>query len=212
MGASDDPDTRQLIERASGGCQEAREQLLARYRGQLRRMVAMRMDDRLSPRVDPSDVVQEALVDASRRLTEYLQSRPVSFYPWLRQIAFNRLVDLHRAHIRSDKRSVKREQSMPISDASATWLAEGFLARDTGPVRRLLRAELRARVQQILAKLSEYDREIILLRHLEELSSAECAEVLGITEAATKQRHVRAVQRLRALLADETWGAYDGPH
>jgi RNA polymerase sigma-70 factor (ECF subfamily) len=169
-------------------------------------MVAARMDERLSARVDPSDVVQDALTVASERLAEYLRARPIPFYPWLRQIAWNRLVDLHRSHVMTDKRSVAREEPWRVSDASTHRLAERLLARETGPLKRLLKDEMRARVRATLDRLSEDDREILLLRHVEQLNGAESAALLGISEAAAKQRHVRAVRRLRRLLEDELSG------
>jgi RNA polymerase sigma-70 factor (ECF subfamily) len=201
-----DPETEELLGRARCGDRSAVEQLLARHRGRLRQMIVVRMDQRLSARIDPSDVVQEALAVAAKRLPEYLRAPPVSFYPWLRRIAWERLVEAHRRHLRARKRSVSREEIWGLSDASAMQLADRLAARDTSPLARLLRAELCARVQTILARLAAGDREILLLRHLEQLSSAECAEVLGVSEEAAKKRYLRAVQRFRRQLGDETPG------
>ena len=204
LGGFEDPETEDLLDRVRRGDESARGQLLARYRDRLRRMVAVRMDDRLSRRVDPSDVVQEAMAVALDRLPEYVRDRPISFYPWLRRIAWNRLVDLYRAHVMTDRRSVRREEPIGISDASAMQLAERLMARDSGPVKRVLREEMRARMRSTLAELRSEDREILLLRHLEELSSAECAAILEISESAARQRHVRAVRRLREVLGERT--------
>jgi RNA polymerase sigma-70 factor (ECF subfamily) len=198
----EDSETTELLTRAGDGDHSAVEQLLARHRDRLRRMVAVRMDDRLAARVDPSDVVQETLAMAAHRLSEYLRRPPLPFYPWLRQIACNRLADLCRRHIQVGKRSVRREEQLGLSDASALQLADRVVARGSSPLKRLLREELRARVRAALAALPTMDREILILRHLEQLSFAESAVVLGISETAAKQRHVRALRRIRRLLDD----------
>ena len=169
-------------------------------------MVVVRMDARLSARIDPSDVVQEAMAVAMKKLPAYLSEPAVSFYPWLRRIAWERLVDAHRRHIRAGKRSVSREERLGLSDTSAMQLADRLMASGTNPLARLLRDELCTRVQAILARLATGDREILLLRHLEQLSSVESAEVLGVSEEAAKKRYLRAVQRFRRLLGDETPG------
>src|SRR5438132_202303 len=155
-------DTETLLERAGGGDRAAREELLARFQGRLRQMVAFRLDRRVAARLDPSDVVQEALADAARKLSEYLQTRPLPFYPWLRQLAWQRLVELHRRHIYAQKRSVTREevQSVPLTDESAMELA-GRLMAGGSPVGRLLREELRSRVHAVLEQLPPRDREVL---------------------------------------------------
>jgi RNA polymerase sigma-70 factor (ECF subfamily) len=163
-------------------------------------MVAARMDDRVAPRVDPSDVVQEALVVAHGRLAEYLRQADVPFYPWLRQIAWDRLVEAHRQHIHADKRSVRREVSMQLSDASAMYLAHEMATSAASPSKNLVRKELRGRIRVILGELAHLDREILVLKHLEELSNAECAAVLGITVVAVKKRYLRALSRVRNLM------------
>src|SRR5947208_13646251 len=114
-----DPDTDVLVDRAASGDGSARQQLLVRHRGRLRQMVAVRLDPRLAARVDPSDVVQEALADAARKLDGYLRDRPLPFYPWLRRLAWERIVLLHRRHVRSQRRSVTREERpMELPDGS----------------------------------------------------------------------------------------------
>jgi len=183
-----DVDTDRLLKRARGGDRSAVEQLLDKYRGRLRGMVAVRMDDRLSARVDPSDVVQEALMVASERLPSYLAHPTLPFYLWLRRIAWERLVDLHRRHIRADRRSVLREEPLAISGDSAIQLADRLFAGGTGPLKRLLRAELVARIRAAVGRLAEGDREILLLRHLEQLKLVDCALVLQISQTAAKKR------------------------
>jgi RNA polymerase sigma-70 factor (ECF subfamily) len=194
-----DPDTDVLLEMARGGDAPAREQLLSRHRARLLRMVAVRLDRRLAARVDPSDVVQEALAEAARRMPEYLRDGPLPFYPWLRRLAWERLVKLHRRH-RARKRSVLREEDWPLPDESAAELAQRLLASGTSPSRRIVRQELRERVRAALAELAARDREVLVLRYLEQLSTAETAAVLDISEGAVKVRHLRALERLRGLL------------
>jgi RNA polymerase sigma-70 factor (ECF subfamily) len=155
------------------------------------------MDRRLAARVDPSDVVQDALAEADRRLTDYLVREPLPFYPWLRRLALDRLGDLYRHHIRAGKRSVRREEEQALPDESALELARRLLAPGSSPSKHLLRKELHARVRQALHGLTERDREVLVLRHLEHLSVRQTAEVLGLTEGAVKSRHLRAVERLR---------------
>src|SRR5947199_4295375 len=117
------PDTEQLVERAAHGDAAARQQLLTRHRPRLRRMVAVRLDRRLAARVDPSDLVQETLAEAAEDLSDYLRRRPIPFYPWLRQIACQRLIDVHRRHLHAGKRSVTREEPPALTDQSALELA-----------------------------------------------------------------------------------------
>jgi RNA polymerase sigma-70 factor, ECF subfamily len=202
MAASGEPDTEQLLRRAAGGDRSAVEQLLVRHDKRLHRLIGLRMDRRLSGRIDPADVVQEALADAVRRLDDYLRDRPLPFYPWLRQLALERLAKVHRQHIHAQKRSVRREEPPPLPGESALELANRLLARGSSPSARLRAAELRARVESALAQLSETDREVLVLRHLEQLSGREVAAVLNISEGAVYNRHLRALGRFRALLRD----------
>src|SRR5713226_4355395 len=135
--APQDSETEQLIERAGRGDGLARQELLVRHQARLRQMIAVRMDRRLGARLDPSDVVQEVFADACQKLTDYLQKRPLPFYPWLRQLAWERLVKLHQRHIQAQKRSTTREQheEMALSDESAMALANRLLASASSPSR-----------------------------------------------------------------------------
>jgi RNA polymerase sigma-70 factor (ECF subfamily) len=198
------PETEELIERAGRGDDPARQALLARHRARLRRMVAVRMDPILAARVDPSDVVQEALAEAHRTLDAYLRDRPLPFYPWLRRLAWERLARLYRRHVRSHRRSLLREgvEGPVLPDRSALALAERLVASGTSPSRHLLREEMRDRVRGALAALGERDREVLALRFLEGLSTAETAVVLGVSEEAIKSRQRRALARFRDLLDD----------
>jgi RNA polymerase sigma-70 factor (ECF subfamily) len=196
-----EPDTDLLLRQAAAGDEHARSRLLDRHRDRLRRMVAVRADPRVTARVDPSDVVQEILMEATVRLDRYIQDRPVPFYPWLREIARQRLIELHRRHVRARRRTVTREEAPAgLPDHSAAALADRLFARQSSPSARLLRDERRARVRAALAALPEPDREVLVLRILEELPARDVAGVLGVSEAAVRSRQVRALERLRALL------------
>jgi RNA polymerase sigma-70 factor (ECF subfamily) len=201
---SQEPNTDQLLALAADGDESARGRLLDQHRQRLRSMVAIRMDPRLTARVDPSDLVQDTLTEAHRRLDEYLCDRPLPFYPWLRQLAFDRLIDLHRRHVRSSRRAVSREVpgEMQLSDGSVHELARRLHGSASSPSARLGRKESRARLRAALSELPDIDREVLVLRHLEELPSAEVAAVLGISGRAESMRHLRALERLRKLLDD----------
>jgi RNA polymerase sigma-70 factor (ECF subfamily) len=194
--------TDQLLDAASQGDGAARARLLDRHRQRLRQMIALRLDRRLAARIDPSDVVQEALIVADRQLDCYLRERPLPFYPWLRQIAWERLIELHRKHVRARRRSVMREEPLEaaLSDESAQELIQRVLARGSSPSARLDREEQRQQIEKALEQLAERDREILVLRHLERLSTEEIAAVLGISVGAVYTRHLRALERLGNLL------------
>jgi RNA polymerase sigma-70 factor (ECF subfamily) len=202
MKASHQPDTEELLTRAGQGDALARQELLVRHRPRLKQMVALRIDRRMAARVDPSDVVQDALADAAQNLSDYLKTRPLPFYPWLRQFAWERLLQLHRFHLRSQRRSVDREQVriFDLPGDSEAALADILVQSGHGPAARLVRDELRQRVQAALEALEPRDREVLVLRYLEQLTSMEIAAVLGKTDSAVKGRHRRALERLRRLL------------
>ncbi len=193
--------TNELIERAVAGDESARVELLELYRDHLRRMVTARLDRRLQPRVDASDVVQDALTDAAGQLEAYLRDQPLPFLPWLRQLACEWICKTHRRHLDSQNRSVTRERpAAAFSDESAVELGRQFVAPDTSPSNRMLRQELRDSVMTAVEELSARDREVLLMRHIEKLGTAEIAEVMGLTEAGVKARLHRALARLRAKL------------
>ncbi len=203
MNTVSEPDTEELLALTAQGNIAARQQLLVRHRKRLVKMVAVRLDRGVAARLDPSDVVQEALVEAAQQLDEFLRSRPLPYYAWLRQFAWERLVKLHRHHIRSKKRSVTREEpwSMPLPDNSVLCLAR-LAAGGASPSQALIRNELRQRLRAALEGLAPHDREILVMRNLEQLPIAEIAEILGLTEGAVKVRHLRALRRLRSILGE----------
>jgi RNA polymerase sigma-70 factor (ECF subfamily) len=202
------PDAEELLRLAGTGDAAARQQLLILHRDRLRRMVAVRLDPRLAARVDPSDVVQEALLAADRKLDRYLRERPVPFYPWLRRLAWEHLVKLHERHVLARKRSVLREEPgiLALPEDSAVRLAQRLAGDGTSPSHGLVRKEQRERVRAALAKLPAGDREVLVLRYLEQLSTADVAGVLGIGEGAVKMRHRRALDRLSRTLTGGSEG------
>jgi RNA polymerase sigma-70 factor (ECF subfamily) len=199
----DSATTADLLDRVSAGDASAEADLFGRHREPLRRMVAIRMDQSLQHRFDPSDVVQDALAEAHRRLPQFAADRPVAFYPWLRQIAWEKLVALHRRHAGASKRTVHREEPLVprLPDESAVLLADRLAARTSSPSQEALRRELQDRIRLALADLSDNDREVIVLRHLEDLTFRETADVLGISESAVYSRYRRAVTHLHQKLS-----------
>ncbi|MBI3864625.1 MAG: sigma-70 family RNA polymerase sigma factor [Planctomycetia bacterium] len=198
-------DTDLLLKRAETGDEAAVDTLLLRHRHRLRAMVGARLDRRVAARIDPSDVVQESLLEAYRRLPDYLADRQVPFYPWLRQIAWERLVRLQRRHLVARKRAVGREVALDavLSDDSMAVLASRLHKTGVGPPPRVVNAELRGRIQAALEQVSEADREVVILRHLEQLSIREIMAVLDLKESAVKLRLLRALERLRSYLDDD---------
>jgi RNA polymerase sigma-70 factor, ECF subfamily len=200
-----DIDTDQLLRHARTGDAPAVAALLERYRQRLNQMVQVRLDPRVRCRIDPSDVVQETLFAASQKMSTYLADQPLPFYPWLRQIAWEKLVHLHDRHLRAAKRSVAREQFQraELSDESAIDLAQRLIGDASSPSAAAVRHELRQRVRQALDDLADADREMLLLRYLEQMPSKEIAAVMGTSEAAVNMRHMRALERMRRVLASD---------
>jgi RNA polymerase sigma-70 factor, ECF subfamily len=196
--ASDSTETRLLLEQARAGQPQARDRLLDRHRAYLRRMVEVRLDPRLRPRVDPSDVVQDAQIEALRRLESYLSRPPMPFRLWLRQIAYDRLLMLRRRHVGAARRSVDRDVALP--DQSSLQLAQQLLAAGPTPSEDFVVQELGRRVRRALAELPDGERDVLILRNLEGLSNQETAELLHIDPATASRRYGRAVIRLREVL------------
>ncbi len=188
-------DSGELIERARGGDPAAAGAILTAQRDRLRRMIVGRLDRRLAARLDPSDVVQEALAAAARSLPGYLRNPPLPLFPWLCQFARERLAKLHRRHIRAGRRSIAREECR--GDGSPIRLPD---AVGSSPCERLIRDETRQRVRDAILRLPEDDRRILVLRDIESLPVAGVAEAMGISEGAARVRHLRALRRLQLLL------------
>jgi RNA polymerase sigma-70 factor (ECF subfamily) len=208
MGTSmrdDDRDSADLLRRAAAGDQASWQALLARHEGRLRRMVNFRMDRRLQGRLDPSDVIQEVYLEVAAHLNDYLREPGLPFHLWLRGIAGNKLLELHRHHLGTEMRDAGREVSLyrgAIPEASSADLAARLLGRLTRPSEAAVRDETKLRLQEALNSLEPLDREVLALRHFEQLSTAEAAQVLGIKEAAAGKRYLRALKRLKDILAE----------
>jgi RNA polymerase sigma-70 factor (subfamily 1) len=199
----DATETRAMLEKAARHDLSAVDRLLACHREPLRRMIAARLDRSVGQREDASDVVQSVLLEASRRLTDYLQNPALPFPLWIRQIARDRLIDVNRRHRLAARRSVARER--PISahafiDRSSLDLAMELRDPQATPAADAIRRELVERFHAALEGLGEDDREILLLRHFEHLSNSETARTIGLSEAAAGMRYLRALRRLRTVL------------
>lgn len=193
-------DTEELLERSARGDASAVQSLLVRNRDRLHKMIRFRMDERLQSRFDPSDVVQETFIKASEKLPQFLADRPLPFYPWLRQIAWEQLVALQRRHLHAGVRSVAREIPARVSDESVAILTHQFVSSGSSPSQQVVRQEICDRVRSALEELSAEDRDLLLMRHLEQLRVSEIAVLVEISEAAVKSRLRRALERLQSAL------------
>ncbi len=193
-----DPDT---LHRLRAADEQALGTVLDRFRERLTRVIRLRMDPRLNGRVDAEDVLQDTFFAAAQRLQHFAKN-DASTFVWLRGIAMQTLVDVTRHHLHAAKRGVGAERKIagPGPDATAAHLADQLFGAQTTPTRAAVRAEMIERLQLVLEELSETDREILVLRHFEELTNNQAAEVLGLHKAASTNRYVRALRRLRAAL------------
>ncbi len=196
----DSTNTQLLLKRVLSGDREALNRLFEQHRPYLRRLMELRMAQKLKTRVDPSDVVQETQIEVARRIDDYLQRRPMSFRVWLRKTANEQMMMMmmYRRHVGAQRRSVEREVSLP--DHSSVALARQLIKG--GPSQELQRRELAAQVRKAVESLPEADREILLMRNFEELTNQEAAEVLELDGAAASKRYGRALVRLRNVLVD----------
>jgi RNA polymerase sigma-70 factor (ECF subfamily) len=194
----DSGEIRDLLRRALAGERQAFEELFARYRPYLCQFVELRLDPQLRSRLDPSDVVQDAQIEAYRRLKGLSGEPAMPFRLWLRQIAQDRILRLHRHHVATARRATGRQQQLP--DHSSRVLAEQLLASGSTPSEQVNRRDLAQRLGQALEQLTEGDREILLLRNFEGLSNQEVGHLLGIEPATASQRHGRAMLRLHNVL------------
>jgi RNA polymerase sigma-70 factor (ECF subfamily) len=195
--------TADLLQRAAQGDQPALQELLEQHRPRLQRMVRLRLSRRLQGRIDEEDVLQEALIEAARKLPEYFQNPAAPFYLWLRQLVLLKLAELHRHHLGTQMRDADREVSIycgALPEADSVSLAAHLLGTLTSPSQAAIKAERRLRLQEVLNSMEPLDREVLALRHLEQLSNAETAGVLGLTPSGATARHMRALKRLRTIL------------
>ncbi len=196
--------TNRLLLGAADGDRESLGALLTRHEDRLRRMVAFRLDPRLQGRIAPEDVLQEVYLTASEHLIDYLGRPAMPFFLWLRGIAGHKLLELHRSHLGARMRDVRREVSLhrgALPDATSAALAAQLLGHHTRPSEAAVRAEAKIRLQEALNGMDPLDREVLALRHFEQLTNAEAARVLQIKEAAAGKRYLRALGRLREILS-----------
>jgi RNA polymerase sigma-70 factor (ECF subfamily) len=198
----DQQDTEQLLAAAREGDSSAVNQLLDRHRGAIRQMIDLRMDQMIKRRVDASDIVQEVMIEANRRLAEFLKNPVMPFHLWLRQMAKDRLIDAHRRHRGAGRRSLDREQPLVTvagSESSVDLIAQ-IRDSELTPAAAATWRELQSRFQQACEQLDDLDQEIVLLRHFEHLSNSEAAAVLQLSPQAASMRYLRAMRRLRQFM------------
>jgi RNA polymerase sigma-70 factor (ECF subfamily) len=194
---------RDLLARAAAGDQEALRQLFSRYRDRLKRMVHLRLSRRLSGRLDDSDVVQEALLEISRKLPEYAKAPELPLFLWLRHMTGLKLSEIHRRHLGTQLRDADREVSLhrgALPEADSASLAAQLLGKLTTPSQAAIKAEQRIYVQEALNSMDPVDREVLALKHFEQLSTSEIAQVLGLSKAGAGSRYLRAIKRLRDIM------------
>src|SRR5215475_8256765 len=218
MGSAMSADTRtneELLDAARHGDETALAVLVERHRGRLERMVRLRMDRRLQGRVDPADVVQEAYLAVRGKFAQYGADLRLPFFLWLRLEVGQKLVDVHRFHLGAQMRDAGQEVSLhqgALPQVTSLSLAEHLLGRLTPASQATMRVELKLRVQEALNSIAPNDREVLILRHFEELSNTEAAQVLGIKPSAACNRYVRALKRLKDVFQgmpggiEEIWG------
>ncbi len=195
--------TAELLNNVRDGQAAAVEELMDRHRNSLRRMIQLRLDQRLMQRMDVSDVIQDVLIEANRRLSDYLSNPVMPFHLWIRQIGKDRIIDAHRRHRVSAKRSIDREQPQPGKgpfDQSSIVLANQFRDNALTPAAAATQRELALQIESAVKMLRDNDREIILMRHYEQLDNQEIAQSLGLTEPAASMRYLRALKRLREII------------
>lgn len=197
----DSSQTLQLLDEAAAANRHAIGQLLQRHLPSVEAAVACRIDRRVRARLDDCDIVQETQLEAMRGMDEYLSTRPMPFYLWLKRAAHQQILKAERRHMQSAKRAINRE--VPLPDQTSLHLAAGIVAAGHSPLSHAARRELARRVRRTLARLTEGDREIIMLRNFEGLSNGEAACLLDIGRDAAKKRYARALLRLRDFLRDE---------
>jgi RNA polymerase sigma-70 factor, ECF subfamily len=193
----------ELMCRARAGDPQVLAALFDRYKGRLRHMVRLRIDRRLAGRLDASDVLQEAYLEADKRFAEYLRDPTIPIFLWLRLVTGQKLTDLHRHHLGAKMRDAGMEVALhrgALPQASSVSLAELLLGRLTSPTRAARRAEMQRRLQEALNRMDPIDREVLVLRHFEELSNVETAQVLGLETTAASNRYIRALKRLKEVL------------
>jgi RNA polymerase sigma-70 factor (ECF subfamily) len=198
-----DEETEALLDRAGRGDHQALESLFSRYRERLLRMIRLRLDPRMRYRIDASDIIQEAQLEAWQRLEEYLGKRPMEFFLWLRFLTGQKLAALHRHHLgakRRDQRQEVRLHSTPMPEATTAALANQLVGKHTSPDEAAMRAERKIIIQEAFNAIDPLDRQVLALRHFEQLTNLETAQELGLTEAGASKRYARALKKLQKRL------------
>jgi RNA polymerase sigma-70 factor (ECF subfamily) len=201
---ADDAALAALVQQAAGGNQRAVDDLLSQFRPRLKRMVHLRLSRRLQGRVDDSDVIQEAYLDVSRKLPEYAVNPQLPFFLWLRNLVGLKLTEVHRRHLGTQMRDADQEVSLhrgALPEANSMSLAAHLLGTMTTASEAAIKAETRIFVQEALNAMDPIDREILALKHFEQLSTSEIAQVLGLSKAGAGGRYLRAIKRLRAVVS-----------
>jgi RNA polymerase sigma-70 factor (ECF subfamily) len=200
----DSGESPELLQLAAAGDQRALREVFSRYRERLKRMVRLRLSRRLQGRVDDSDVLQESFLEIGKKLPEYVRQPKLPFFLWLRHMTGLKLAEVHRRHLGTDMRDADREVSLHrggLPEADSASLAAQLLGKLTTPSQAAIRAEQRVYVQEALNSMDATDREVLALKHFEQLSTAEIAEVLGLSKAGAGSRYLRAIKRLREILS-----------
>lgn len=198
--------TLELLNSVKDGSADAVNRLMDRHRPAVRRLIQMRLDKALARRVDASDVAQDVMFEASRRMDDYIRNPSMPFHLWLRQLARDRIIDMHRRHRGAQRRSIDREQhvtSLGGDDRSAVDLAGLLKDAELTPAAATLRREMEDRFLLALNELSDDDRELIVMRHFEHLGNSEVADALGLSPPAAGMRYLRAIRRLREVLGTD---------
>ena len=193
-----------LVDQARNGDQNALANLFEANRDRLERMVRLRMNERVRPRVAVSDVLQEAYVDLAQQLGNYAKDPKLPFFLWLRRITGQRLAKVHRAHLGQEMRDVNKERRLNagVPDASSVFMANQLAGRFTSVSQKAIRNENETRMQLAIEQLPETDREILAMRHVEQLTNSEIAIVLEIGASAATNRYVRAIRKLRDAIGE----------
>ncbi len=192
-----------LLARLEAGDERVVNELFTRYRERLRQMVRLRLDRRLQGRIDASDVLQEAYLEVARRAREYVARPTMPPFLWMRFLTAQKLLELHRHHLGARMRDAAQELSLchrATPQASSVSLAEMLMGRLTSPTLAARRAEMQQKLQEVINSLDPLDREVVALRHFEELSNSEVAQVLGLSKTAASNRYIRALARLKEML------------
>ena len=203
----------ELLRKVKGGDQQALAELFSLHRDRLWQVINFRLDARLRGRVDADDILQEAYLDAAQRIQHYLDDSPHTFFVWLRLIANQTLIDVHRRHLGAQMRDASRDMSIHAHYAQATSMsiASQLLGNLASPSQVAMRGEVSKQLDEAIASMEPIDREVLALRHFEELTNSEVAEVLDIQQKAASIRYRRALKRLKEILAQHPEFKTDAP-